>query len=142
MTKVELGVLSAVPVEVVVFVLVVAVVDEDVLFPKTFEFVELVCNNLYSSVLFVFPVPEVTVVELDVFELLAVLDVTVLLLVTVLALPLDSPPFPPLPLPFPTPIPLPVTDAPSVVLFCFLGFLHVVLILTLVSTDEASVHCC
>ena len=46
-TKVVLGVLSDVPDEVVVFVLVVVVVFvDDVLFPKTLEVVELDCNNL------------------------------------------------------------------------------------------------
>jgi hypothetical protein len=146
-TKVVLGVLFVVTDGAVVFVLVVLV--DDVLFPKTFEFVELLCKDLYTSVLFDISDPAVAlvvvllVVDVDAVVLLVVFVVTAVSVVSVLTLLPDAPPFPPLPMPFPTPTPTPspVTPAPSFVFFSFLGFLHVVLIFTFVSTDEASDHC-
>ena len=94
--------------------------------------------------LFEFAVPEVPLVafvDVDDVVLLVVFVVTAESVLTLLLDPLPLPPIPPLPLPFPTPTPSPVTAEPSVDFFCFLGFLHVVLIFTFVSTDEASVHC-
>jgi hypothetical protein len=147
-TKVELGVFVVTTVEFVLeFVFDVELVDAEVVefrVSNTFEVVVLLCNHLvvFVLVLFVLTTPMLVVVVLELVEFaVVVVTVTVVFAVTALtALSSLRPPFPP-PLPPPFPLRISSPETAGGAFFFFLSFLHVVLIFTFVSTEEASVHC-